>query len=267
MSTGPRIPLQSARAIASSLMQALNLREPEAMVVGSIRRQREDVGDIDIIAPLPGSFADDRLYRAIANAFQPAKAPEQPALFTTGGKPATSFTPLGRVLQGHNPLFLECELEVWVRPEQDRALKAIAGGRPLIPVKASIARYRATPGNRGWLEIMRTGNAEFSKAVLECWKWQCGTRGTAAGGLKDNHLVDQLGNARATPTEFHVFQLIGCVWVPPALRTGPQALCRAVEPFDPAKRRVAMRHLGITDETELADRFRQDRYAASASQH
>jgi hypothetical protein len=241
-------------------MQALNLREPAAGVVGSIRRGKTDVGDIDLIAPLPPSTADgDTLYRRVAECFQTKADPQpgEPALFVP------RFTPFGRVVSGHNPMFREINLEVWVKPTTDDALRRLAGHDGLVRIPASIARY--TPDNRGWLEILRTGSAEFGEAVLQCWKWTCGTLGTNKPGSVNNQLVDSLGVPRRTPTEFHVFQLIGCVWVPPHLRTGPEALCRAVEPFDPAKRRAAMQHLGIKDDDEVRDRFAGDKYAAATA--
>ncbi len=263
MSTGPRLPLAAGRHVADRLMAALNLREPEAAVVGSVRRGKPDVGDIEIIAPMESD--NDRLYRRIGETFDPPESPKQPGLWTAGGASATTAQTFGRIVQGHNPYFKECTLDVWLKPSRGGPLDGLptdAHGR--ITVRCTIYRYiPGDAGNRGWIEVMRTGNSDFSEAVLRGWKWVCGTLHTSEPGSAHGFLVDRMGNRRPTPTEFHVFQLIGCLWVTPEKRTSPDALCRASEPFNRSARERAMKHLGIASVEEIAERWGQDRLAAS----
>ncbi len=193
-----RIPLALAADMAGAIMAGLRLKEPEAMVVGSIRRGCADVGDIEIIAPLPEPDAQDWLFKAIGELF--LNGDDFGSMYPRKGT-------IGSVLRGHRPGFGYCQL---------RALL------PDLPaVNVDIFRYTpGAKGNRGWVELQRTGSAEFAKSVLSEWKRLCGTLGSGVEGSRDGFLVDSMGNPRATPTEASVFKLIGREVVPPGLRGG-----------------------------------------------
>ena len=69
MSTGPRLPLATADALAAQLMARWGMAAPACGVVGSVRRRKPDVGDLELIAPLPPDGAKiDQLYEVIADA-------------------------------------------------------------------------------------------------------------------------------------------------------------------------------------------------------
>jgi hypothetical protein len=259
MSTGPRLPLASAKAASSLLMAHLGLKEPDALVVGSIRREKVDIGDIEIIAPMPytpsGGLLDDTLYHTIKRKFWKPLPSKGGQLVLGGDRPPADA--LGRIIQGHNPLFKQCDLEFWIPVAGDPALESLARGETHLAVKVNIFRYLpGANGNRGWIEVLRTGSSDFGETgVLSCWKFVCGTLGLPTPGSKDGFLVDSRGNKRATPNEYAVFQAIGCLWVPPHLRTGPEVLCRVKTPFDVKKRTRAMELLGIETDEDVAARW------------
>lgn len=190
MSDGTRIPLAEAKAVADRLFVALGMREPEARVVGSVRREKPDVGDIEIIAPAPATEMD-WLFQAIGKV---CLTPEdEGSMFPRSGT-------IGKTVKGWKPGFAYCQL----------LLDSPA-------VKVDIFRYQ--PGNRGWIELMRTGPADYSERVLIDWKRKCGTLGTPKPGSVGGFLVDSMGNPRNTPTERSVFDLIGIPFVEPKNRT------------------------------------------------
>ena len=79
MSDGPRIPMEKAEAFVLALFQRrlgyASIEDAAAQgveVVGSIRRRRPDIGDIEIIAPMPRAAnpecvqsSEDRLFREL----------------------------------------------------------------------------------------------------------------------------------------------------------------------------------------------------------
>lgn len=274
-----QIPLELAERIGANLMRKWDLREPDARVVGSVRRKSEQVHDIELLAPLPikanGMEGDDRLCKKITSGFALPKEPAVP-LFQSEAVAEQAWQN-GKMLTICAPMFKACSLAVRVSPTHFTSPKAdplgelVKGycellGEDSFYLPLQIFRYTpGVQGNRGWIELMRTGSADFSKAVLECWKWVCGTKGTSAPGSADGFLVDSLGNRRFTRNEYQVFQLIGCVWVAPEKRTGPEALCRAIEPRNSERTAKAMEYLGYKDEKALQDAYIQDKFAAGAA--
>jgi len=278
MSTGPRLPLALARAVAYRLMSHWRLVEPASMIVGGIRRESETVGDIDIIAPMPSPGEEDTLAETMRLCLDPAQAADQPALFA-GTTPHQRVRTIGRVIKGLKPGFKCCDFELWQAPEtpERRAELEAAGftAENKYAVKVQLSRYTRgggfehAPSNRGWYEIRTTGDEEFGKNFLRAWKYLRGI-GAESEGSKDNFLVDERGQVRSTPTEYHAFELIGCIWVPPRLRTGPEAILaapgtRAWSVQSREKRARAMAHLGLATEREIEDRWNDDRLAAAST--
>jgi len=262
--TTDRIPLAVAETIGIRLMQTWGLREPEAMIVGSVRRKRADVGDLELIAPMPPEGETDHLYKVLRDTLAPVDPePEPTTLF--GAKPAPRNY-IGRVLKGLKPGFKSMDAEVQLRTTQKFEGVEITGDLPMVPLKIQLSRYTAGPvSNRGWYEIRTTGSADFGKAFLTLWKWARGIPQEREGSI-DNYLVDEQGQKRHTPTEMHAFQLVGVIWVEPHLRTGWDALLAPpqsplYQKQRPERRAVAMRYLGIKDEKELADRWNMDKVA------
>lgn len=216
MSTGPKIPLAQAKILAEKLCRelALPLDPPgDYLVAGSIRRGMPMVGDIDICCPLPapasaGAGKGDRLQRSIEQLF-------------TRVQPGMLFTPplgMGRIEKGVKPGFKFCSLVIHAK------LAGLAAGvETEVPVQ--IHRYVPGPlGNRGWVELERTGPAEFGKMFL--WHWKR-ARGCPAEASREGFLLDHCNGAVPTPTEEMCFEMAGLKYVAPQDRMGAESVRRA----------------------------------------
>lgn len=194
MSAGPRLQLEHADAAAAFVMRAWGLEPPAAMVVGSVRRREPDVGDLEIIAPVGEPtplFGGDPLYERITACVGSARAEDMPEVLP---------------LRGLNPGFKAASMTV--------SLYALAERRTLhLPVQI----YRYDRGNRGWIELMRTGPAEFGRWFLAEWKRRHRIP-TDGNGSIDGWLVDANGERVVTETEGDCFREMGLPVCPPERR-------------------------------------------------
>lgn len=214
MSDGPRIPLARAVAAAQMVMQLWGMTAPGCAIVGSVRRRKPDVGDLELIAPLPEAACrgfdpfepaeaptkvgedEDELYRKIR-----ASTDGEPDLFNPSKPP-----PVARALEGLKPGFLMCSLVVRL------------AAPPAVEIPVQVFRY--TPGdkgNRGWCELMRTGPGDFGRQFLVDWKKSFNINPDNRAS-KDGFLVDPHGVRIPTPTEEDCFQLCRRAFVPPEER-------------------------------------------------
>ena len=195
MSTGPRMPLTAADAAARHLMMLWKMPKG-AIVVGSVRRRKPDVGDLEILAPLPtGNHRQgDDLFYAIDASINPQRA----GMFGAGGEP------IGRAISGLGPGFKTARLEV--------ALE-IDGARLVLPVQI----FRATPASWGWKTVMYTGPDDFGKYVLWRWKAVHGIEPSRQASI-DGHLVDAEQRIVPVPSEQDVFRIARIPWVEPEAR-------------------------------------------------
>lgn len=218
MSTGPRIPLARAEAVASTVMELWRMRAPACAVVGSVRRRKVDVGDIELIAPLPDCLCQE------LDPFKPEPPPataETDPLFSmirsTCGKAPDLFDPnppppVARAVEGLKPGFLAASLEVNI------AGAVVGAGGEALPVNVQVFRY--TPGDRGsrgWCELMRTGPQDFGIWFLMQWKERMQIRAGGRGSI-EGWLVDPHGKRVPTPDEEACFRLIQRPFVPPEER-------------------------------------------------
>lgn len=196
MSTGPRINITTALNATEILAREWKMTFPVCEVVGSARRGRLDVGDLDFLAPLPADpKKDDPLYLAIL-----ATCVDQPQpLF---GEQRPQFT---RVVKGFKPGFLCADVIVKLR---------IAGAEVELPIQ--INRY--TPENRGWKQIECTGPREFGIWFLQEWKRQYGIQSGPAS--VDGHLVDSYLKRVPVADEHECFLKIRHEFIPPEQRDG-----------------------------------------------
>ncbi len=160
MSAGPRLPLDLAQRAASALMAIWEMKEPDCMVVGSVRRGRPDVGDVEFIAPATSPLMD-RLYGNILHSIVNEKR--------------------GEAIKGLKPGFLYCSLRM-------KLVNRDTGEQVEIPVEI----HRYTPENRGWIQTMRTGPSEFGQQFLAWWKQTHAIPQTSKASI-DGHLVDAKG--------------------------------------------------------------------------
>lgn len=202
MSVGPRIPLARATAAAEVLFREWKMPVPACEVVGSVRRRKPDVGDLELLAPLPAPPADpkrdDALYEHIL-----ATCNGQPqALF---GEPRPQFT---EVVGGLKRGFLCASLKVQLR------LGLADEEASVVPVQI----FRYTPENRGWQQLMRTGPREMGIWFLQEWKRVFGIQGGPAS--IDGHLVDSWSKRVPVEDEQACFRLIRHEPIPPEQRDG-----------------------------------------------
>lgn len=191
MSAGPRVPWATASEIIRWLGDVWPSLRAGSHVVGSYRRLKPDVGDIEVILPA-ASREHDPVYDAIA----PTMRGYVPAgLHELGlGRGAT----VGEPVKGLRPGFREASLLIDV----PASIWGGEGGR--IPVQV----YRYTPENMGWIMLMRTGPSEFGQWFL--WKWKR-YWGIPPGGKAsvDGHLVDGSGKVIPVRSETYCFISIG----------------------------------------------------------
>lgn len=222
MSDGPRFTLEQGRRVADALFERWGLsglREggvPECVVVGSVRRQRPDIGDLEIIAPVPDGLpdsptpADDPLFRRINATMETPWADERAPLF--GPEAVTPENPVGRIVKGLRPGFLAASIDVI--PWKD-------AGHPMAGTVLRVEVYRYTKHNRGWIMLMRTGPSEFGQWFLGRWKK---AMGIPVGGddpaSVNGHLVTSSGRVFPVETEEDCFRVIGTPPIAPEDR-GP----------------------------------------------
>ena len=222
MSDGPRIPLEKAEAFVLQLFRRrlgfASLEEAAAQgveVVGSIRRRRPDIGDIEIIAPLPRAAnpdcvqsTEDRLFRELNLCVSNPWVDGSGSLFAAAPDTSRAF---GQAVRGLKPGFKAC------------SLKLAAYG---VEVGLDVFRYDAL--NAGWVKLCRTGPGEFGQWFLVRWKERMGipVGDPNRKASVDGYLVDARGEIVPVATEAEAFRLIGSNFVAPDRR---DAMCEAMQ--------------------------------------
>lgn len=214
MSEGPRIPLAAAQSVAATLISRLGLStidggQKDAIgIVGSVRRLRDHVGDLELIAPLPPKWESkqiappqDDLFMRINGLMSNPWCDQAAPLFSSGTGMAVAQAPIGRAIRGLKPGFLACSLVL----------------TPWEGVELPCQIYRYTPHNRGWMAIERTGPTEFGRWFLGRWKVRFGI--PLGDPLRPasvrNHLVNTTGRYVDVPSEQEAFRLVGERFIPP----------------------------------------------------
>jgi DNA polymerase/3'-5' exonuclease PolX len=179
-----RRPLAEAERIAAALVADLEPHCTRIAIAGSVRRRKEQVGDIELVAipryepaGLFGDRAANRLWEHLhaRDAYR----------FTKGDNPD------GRYYQLALPAQSDLQVDLFL----------------------------AQPDNWGLTLLVRTGSAAFSTAMLARWKRAQGI-GREQLGSVDGRLVTRDGRVVPTPDEETIFQLLGMRPVPPERRTG-----------------------------------------------
>lgn len=196
MSTGTRLPLAMAQDAARALMNLWRMPTDSCMVVGSVRRGREEVGDLEFTARMPVDKDRDELYRSISGTLK------TDGLF--GGTP--NLKTYGVAISGFKPGFKFCSLTMTL----ERGVESYK-----IPVQ--IHRYAHSDSNRGWIELMRTGPSEFGQMFLRRWKERHGIP-PANQSSDEGHLLDASGARVSVPTEQAAFELCGLQFIDPGKR-------------------------------------------------
>lgn len=195
MSDSPKMPLSVAMAAAAALFRAWTMQAPACEVLGSVRRQKPEVGDLDLLAPLPVDAKKDPLYEAIdATCLRTSDLFPRDTAFCTE-------------VRGVKPGFRTCQVIAQLGVGEGGAMREI-----------NVQVFRYTVLNRGWQRIMRTGPEDFGIWFLAKWKERFGIVREKEASI-DGHLVDQWGKVVAVPDEAAAFHACGISFVPPNLRS------------------------------------------------
>lgn len=214
MSTGPRITLEQAEAFVLVVFQRrlgfASIEDAAAQgveVVGSIRRRRPDIGDIEIIAPLPRAAnpecvqsSEDRLFRELNLCVSNPWVDGSGSLFAEKPDVSRAF---GVAVRGLKPGFKAASLQ----------LRAYG-------VEVGLDVFRYDPLNAGWVKLCRTGPSEFGQWFLGRWKERMGipVGDPNRKASIDGYLVDARGQIVPVATEDEAFKLIGANFVWPDRR-------------------------------------------------
>jgi DNA polymerase (family 10) len=176
-------PLPDAERIAAAIVAELAPSCARIQVAGSVRRRKEVVGDIEIVAIpryVPAGLFGDCTTNLLWEHLHASDAYR----FTKGDHPA------GRYYQLTLPRHAGVQLDLFL----------------------------AQPDNWGLTLLLRTGSAPFSTAMLARWKRLQGLGRDQLGSI-DGRLVTRDDRVVPTPEEETVFQLLGMQPVPPERRS------------------------------------------------
>jgi hypothetical protein len=236
VSSGPRIANATARTLIADLLHGVlgpvgHHPRPEwaqLATVGSVRRERPDVGDVELAAPLPpaklGVGGDSPLTQVTDRGIAPLDDPlflalnrvvENPVKIDIGLFQANPLDQLRgwdagylheegitiRAMEGFSPGFRAMKLAVW--------WSELPPGVAF--VQAQIFRY--TPANRGWVLLMRTGPSSFGEYFLQQWKRTHRIPRDRQASIQ-GHLVDTMGRVVPVADEGQAFRLCGMEPIP-----------------------------------------------------
>lgn len=175
--------LRQARAVAYEMVEALRPYCERIAVAGSIRRGRDWVNDIEIVA-IPKSTM---------------KAPDMDIFGEPLGKPKVVRDP-GFVM------VVDSLAEVIVKgnPQTGRYIQFVTTDGTKVDL------FTATPKTWGYIQLIRTGSADFSRAVALRWS-QLGYKGVDGA-------LTRIGKPIDTPEEADLFGLLGMRVPPPHAR-------------------------------------------------
>jgi len=202
--------LHVAQAIAAKLLKTL-CPDRQGFVVGSVRRNKPEPNDIELLLPWYDE-GDDPVYDRLS-----VMCGVTDQLFGKAGA-----RPMFKAIRGVVPGFRSCR----VRCEASNDDRWPA--RLKVPdFEVDLFRYdRGPDGNLGWMMLLRTGPEDFSNRVLTRYKQQVGQ------GSRGGYLLDQAGRPVATPNEYAVFEALGIQYIEPEQRDGARLRSRQhIEPL------------------------------------
>lgn len=223
--TATRLPLAQALTIskgfASALLSIAATPEQRAAVeagvfVGSIRRKKADIGDIEIVAPCPESIdttwatkawiAADPLFTVLNGVLRNgAPVPQNTGLFGESVIVPKDCKKIATAVRGCKPGFKAATI----------TLHAYEGTPNATDISLQV--FRGYRGQMGWLKLYRTGPVEFGEWFLGQWKkrhgiptgdpnWKASVNGWLVG--QDQLPLDVF-------TEEEAFDQCGIAYIPP----------------------------------------------------
>jgi DNA polymerase (family 10) len=181
-------PLADAEQIATAIVGDLGPYCDRIAIAGSVRRKKEMVGDIELVA-IPRYVAAGLFGDRTANLLWQHLHAGETYHFTKGDNPD------GRYYQLAIPMYPGVQVDLFL----------------------------AQPDNWGLTLLVRTGSAEFSAAVLARWKRVQGI-GRDRPGSVDGRLVTRDGRVVPTLEEETVFYLLGVQPIEPERRSAADSL-------------------------------------------
>lgn len=206
MSAGPRIPYAIAKDAAAWLAGEWGLARFDGLVVGSVRRGRLDVGDIEFACRGVAPGERDDLFDAIAQTMG------------TDGLFGSGTVPMTREVRGFKLGFSAAALTVSLQHQET--------GLEIDNLPVQVNRWASDDSNRGWTTLRCTGPAEFGRWFLGRWKRRYGIPPEREASI-DGRLVDRHGIVVPTPDEATCFSRLQIDFIPPEQRQ--QVAARAAE--------------------------------------
>ena len=212
------ITLRHARRIGDHLLEILApacLESPAPMIVGSVRREKPYVKDVELLA-IPRIEERPAPQASLFSA-----ANQQPQTVSLVWERLEALREEGRLVPvkpgGRETNGVMPEDRKW-REKRNGSSRYLRLYLPQPQVLVDL--FLACPETWGLDCVIRTGAAEFSAAVLTRWK------ATSGGGESRGCRLWRPGEDEPieTPQEAEVFEAIGCRWVEPQDRHGAGAL-------------------------------------------
>jgi DNA polymerase (family 10) len=187
------LPLARAKEIAVGIVESLRPYCERIEVAGSIRRSRQAIGDIEIVAiprweerPSPGPIS----------LFGPPSV-DRVNLLAEAARSHRSLRPGD--LAGGRQREIRDDGRYWQLIHNVQHVQ--------------VDLFVTTPERWGLILFYRTGPADFGRGALARWK-----RITQGGYSHEGVLHDSRGRAVPTPEEADVFRVLGLDWIDPADR-------------------------------------------------
>lgn len=212
MSAGSPVPLARARRIADNLAALLDPACARLTVAGSIRRERPEVWDIEIVAmPFYREEPDPRA---------------QPQLFAPPPPPLRInrlWERVEEISEGHQAILPIKPGVAWIEADPRWHQKRLAGSRYLkflLPREGiKVDLFLADATTWGLVLAIRTGSAMFSQALVS--RWTAVSRG---GHAKAGLLTNAAGLVVPTPEEEDVFRACRVAFIQPSARKDSSSL-------------------------------------------
>ena len=179
--------LSVAEAVGEDLVRLLTPYCARIEIAGSIRRQRPQVKDIELLCVSQVTSQRDMFGADVTNYYVLDMALD--SLVADGSVLRKRPNKAGHYTYG----------------AQNKLLTHVPSGIPVDAFSSSIKNW-------GMSLVVRTGPKEFNVRMMSRFR-ELGMRGHAYGGV-----TDQEGNEVGCPDEETVFQLLGWPWIPPEKR-------------------------------------------------
>lgn len=210
--------LADARHVAEALVRELAPACDRIEIAGSIRRQKPWVSDIELVAiPQLGAAGE-------------TPAPAQAALFGTPAPAATTSPQVNLLWERIEEVSEQRTRIIPIKPSsaieepdhrwQEKRFEGSKYFKLWLPRAGfKVDLFMATRETWGVIYTIRTGSADFAKALVTHW-----TAISNGGHSATGRLLDAEGRPLETPEEEDVFLHCGLRWIPPAERIDASSL-------------------------------------------